>query len=249
MERILNFTLGLIGVLFAIAATLWLSSPVHAAVPDLKQETLGYCEARANLALSVLRGMEDGTPIENINIQFEQPPVTEEMATARDAWITGLKLEIVMASEAVQRDKPDWSQRVAQKIIEKCWYDYGKKRVEKQSAAPVTFGFIRTASDVYSRLGLIRTASSQAIADPKVARVEECSETLADQVLIGNMLGSGKGTADDLRAMAANSAAKLGPERFEKIQQLIDEADAAHQKGAVQAWFDDYWHACLDGAN
>lgn len=250
MERFLNIILIITGVLFVTAAAMTLfPMRVQAAVPDLKQETIGYCTARANLAMTILHAMEDGTPIENINIAFQEPPPSPEMEQAREAWVAALKVELSAAMAAVPRDKDDWAQRVAQKVIEKCWYDYGKRRVEKQTAAPVTFGFIRTASDVYPRWGLIRTASSQAIADPKAARAQECSESLGDQVLIGNMLGSGKGTADDLRAMAQNSAADLGPERVEKIQHLIDEADAAHQKGAIQAWFDDYWHACLDGAN
>lgn len=215
--------------------------------PDLKQATVGYCTARANLAMTILHAMEDGTPIENINIAFQEPPASPEMETARDAWVTALKLEITFAMEAIPRDKEDWTQRVAQKIIEKCWYDYGKRRTEKQTAKPEYFR--HAASDVYPRWGLIRTASSQAIADPKAARAQECTESLGDQVLIGNMLGSGKGTADELRTMAANSAADLGADRIEKIRHLIDEADAANQKGDLQAWFDDYWHACLDGAN
>jgi hypothetical protein len=42
--------------------------------PDLKQATLGYCEARARLTMTILKAMEDGTTMDHLNIQFEQAP-------------------------------------------------------------------------------------------------------------------------------------------------------------------------------
>lgn len=222
MRYLFTFVLFLLYCLAALAA----------AEPDLQQDTLGYCNARAGLSLRILNAMEDGTRIDQINIGFEQPPESLEMERAREDWVAQLKVEITAAIATIPREKDDWAQRVAQKIIEKCWYDYGKRRVEKQSALP----------------GLRRCASSEAL--PQSTRFNQCSEQLADQVLIGNMIGGGGGTAGDLRTMAARSEQQLGPERFRKVLALIDEAEKSQAKeGGVQAWFDNYWHACMDGAN
>ena len=129
MERILDCIAITLGVLVAVFATLWLCNTVRAQEPG----TLGYCEARARLTLTILQGMEDGTPMDKLNIVFQQPAESEEAAKSREVWVQDLKDEIVAAMKAVTQ-KDERTQRIAQKIIETCWYNYGKERTLKKTA-------------------------------------------------------------------------------------------------------------------
>ena len=144
----------------------------------------------------------------------------------RDMWVDALKDEIRAAMLQVPETVPEYAQRVGQKVAEKCAYEYGASRSKK---TPVRF---------------IKTASSQQFKDGASARFEQCSERLADQVYIGNMLGRRQASADELRAIALQSSESLGQERFDKVMKLIDEAEQAQD---VQAWFDAYWKPCLAG--
>lgn len=232
MERFMHFILITSGLGFVACAVWLVATPAHAApVDELQRNTLGYCEARASLALLIIKDAEDGTPLANINIHFQQPPATPELQRAREEWVEALKVEIAAAMQAVPRELDEWQQRVGQKIIEKCWYDYGKQR-RHQSAAPGT---------------LLHAASSQAIATPETVRFNQCSAQLVDEIHAGNMLGTGRFTPDELRAGALEAADELGLERFDHVMHIIDAAEAAQQQGRLQAWFDALWRPCMDG--
>lgn len=73
-----------------------------------------YCAARARLAELILDGMKDGTPIEHINIGFEQPAPTPEIERAREDWVQTLKAEIIFER---QTGGPDG---VARRIAARC---------------------------------------------------------------------------------------------------------------------------------
>lgn len=143
-------------VVFALAG---IASPVFANVePDLKQQTMQYCTERAGLARDIAAEVLKGKPIEELAIVWPEPEATEELAVARAIWAEKLKQEIKAAINATPRGQEDWPARVAQLVIEKCWYDYGKTRGEKQTSAP---GFIRTKSEGLSNERLTRDKQCQ----------------------------------------------------------------------------------------
>lgn len=234
MERCLNVLVAVCGLFYVLAAFLFLAAfphGAHAASPNLGQATLQYCNDRAKLARDIARDMERGATTDQINIGWKEAAESEEEAAGMEKWVAELKAEINAAALTVPREKADWAQLVAQKIIEQCWYDYGKHRVGKHTAAP----------------GFIRAASSQVIADPKAARYATCSEVLMDEVHAGNMLGSGRATAEELRGYALASAEDLGLKRFDKVMKIIDAAEKAQSDNKLQAWFDALWAPCLAG--
>lgn len=74
-----------------------------------------YCAARVHLARLLLEGMRDGTPIENINVAFEQPAPTPELERRREDWVQGLKAEIVF-----ERAGGGGEDAIAQRISARC---------------------------------------------------------------------------------------------------------------------------------
>lgn len=184
-----------------------------------QDKTPAYCEARVHLAELILDGMKDGTPIENINVVFERAAPTAEMEKAREDWVQTLKAEILLERLSSKDDV-----RIVRAIAARC------------NGREVSAGFIHAAS-------------SEAIAKP--SRTQECSELLVDQIYIGNMLGNDRATPDELRTIAANtaSAKRITPERLYAILPLIDAAEKAQKANKLQEWFDEYWHACVDGAS
>lgn len=128
MNRILKWLAAGLGIAAAAAAFFLIPVPSSAApAPALGQGTLQYCEARAALALAIAESLAEGMPSDKINITFSIQPQNEEVAAAREAWIEDLKAEVDAAAATVPRDKDQWPARVAQKIIEACWQEYGRR--------------------------------------------------------------------------------------------------------------------------
>lgn len=232
MERFLRIMAAIGGFFFAVAVMLFLTDPVHAASPR-------YCDARATLAWHIAQAMEDGTPIANINLEFEVPPATAELAQARERWVEALKAEVQATALAISGQGAASADAIARAIAEKC-------------RAALT----ERSTDAGGRM--IRAASSERIDPQRGPGFDDCSEQLVDQVFIGNMIGSGRATFDELRTIAVNSQTRLGAERFKAVWILLDEAEAAVTRAtqtsqdphaAIQKWFDGYWKACMQGAN
>lgn len=108
--------------------------------------------------------------------------------------------------------------------------------------ALVRFGGSRVKARLLALLSLLVVFSSLAQETSKPARYDECSRQLVDEVFIGNQLGSGRATPDELRNLALNSKQPLEAERLQKVLKLIDEAEKAQ---SIQVWFDKYWKICL----
>ena len=144
MERFINVIAALCGIFFALSAlaeqeqdffpedTHWVAATKKdAEKPNLNQGTLDYCTARGGLALQVAHALEEGFAIDHINLAFEMPAVSEEQAQGREDWNEELKKEVGREAAAMSSD-PDWAQRVAQKVIERCWKEYGERKELKK---------------------------------------------------------------------------------------------------------------------
>lgn len=185
--------------------------------------TMGECIARANLALDVQRSVLNGVPLENVNLQMNPPPATEEAQKWLDQFVEGFKAEIAAASKDLDPASPDNAAMVAQKVLENCAFEMGVQKKEETERQ-------RKKHEEQSRIddGLIRTASSGTIALDSHA----CADLRFDVSLIAQSKEDGE-TSDALVRLARRSV-ELGDERTDRILALI--ADAYKFPGRTLDW-------------
>lgn len=85
--------------------------------------TLPYCQNRAALALDIARTVQGGLSMDKINVEYLVPSQSTQEAADRKAWVSELFDEISTLMAA--HSEPEM---VAQKVMERCAYEYGKLR-------------------------------------------------------------------------------------------------------------------------
>lgn len=79
------------------------------------------CTDRGRIALDTANAIKDGLPVESIQYSFPFA-TSEDMPQVRE-WVKELKKEVVEALK--EKGSPELA---AQQIMERCAYEYGKKR-------------------------------------------------------------------------------------------------------------------------
>lgn len=93
--------------------------------PSAWGDDLLECTDRGRIALDTARAIKEGYPVENINYHF--PFATEADMPLVEQWAKDLKKEVVEALK--EKGTPELA---AQQIMERCAYEYGKKRAKKK---------------------------------------------------------------------------------------------------------------------
>ena len=92
------------------------------------------------------------------------------------------------------------------------------------------------------------SASNENLANPE-ARAANCQQVLKDQIYIVSMHNADI-EFNRMRQKATNSfngspEFALDAEHYAKILKLIDEAEEASSRDALQDWINKYWKACM----
>jgi hypothetical protein len=112
----------------ALLLAIMLLPQIAHAQPKLGQETLEYCMQRAKLAIGFVHAVQEGYPLENVNVAWATAPADPEEEAARDEWVATLRAEVKSLMVTVKHDA-EFANRVGQAVAEKCAYDFGKGRV------------------------------------------------------------------------------------------------------------------------
>ena len=120
------------GIALLLAVMLYPS--LSKAEPKLGQETIDYCVARGKLAIDFVRGVQEGYPLENLNVFWHQPASDPSEEAARAEWVETLRAEVAVLMQTVKQDE-QFADRVGQAVANKCAYEYGKGKVGTKVAS------------------------------------------------------------------------------------------------------------------
>tara|TARA_Y100000401_G_scaffold55126_1_gene43463 strand:- start:2060 stop:2446 length:387 start_codon:yes stop_codon:yes gene_type:complete len=86
-----------------------------------------YCKGRGVLAQQISKSIDEGYPLDMINIAWKVPPANEKMQVKRNLWVTTLKREIVF-----NKRRNITTERMAERVEQYCIKTGGKTRLNEQ---------------------------------------------------------------------------------------------------------------------
>jgi len=94
---------------------------------SVAQSLDSYCKDRGILAQNISKSVDEGYPIDFINITWKLPPVNAQMQENRNHWVRTLKREVLF----YKMRKID-TERIAERVEQYCIKTGGKTRMLEQ---------------------------------------------------------------------------------------------------------------------
>ena len=208
------------GIALLLAVMLYPS--LSKAEPKLGQETIDYCFARGKLAADFVRGVQEGYPLDSLNVFWHQPASDPSEEAAMAEWVETLRAEVAALMQTVKQDE-HFANRVGQAVANKCGYEYGRGRVGTKV--------------------LHKVASSEK-AKPEY-RHEMCRQALGAHWGVAHYAYNGMGR-EALHEKIDSRHDIPDPERA-RVHDLVDELYDSGMN--PQAWLDGHVKACVYGSD
>ena len=200
---------------YLLGLFLFASFPANADSLDYK--SVRECIERGRAALFVANSIAAGLPLDRIHLTYSRAPKTEDEFHKWEDDFLSIKQITEREYLALSEGTPKRAERAAQRVMELCAYEYGKRTYLQTKAASSN---------------ILRAGS---------AGEYKCRQKLMDHAVIGNARAHGM-PREDLESRATMNREQFGEERYANVMRLIDEAYHAED---IQAWFDTHWSKCI----